>query len=90
MFNQESKNILAKPQVKQNLLIGIILILIAAFISLIILLNFYFTEKLSQIQNLAIQNSQRETAIENFLNTMEGQLKAQAQANMAKDLSGKK
>ena len=89
MFNQESKNLFANPKNKQNILVGLVLILAAAFIALLVLLNFYFTEKLTQVQSLAIQNNQRLTQVENFLNTIENQLKTQSQANMAKDLSGK-
>ena len=67
MFNQD-QGIFDRPGTKQALLLGVILLLIAAVIALLVLLNFYFTSRLTQIQNLALQNNQRLTQIENFLN----------------------
>jgi predicted PurR-regulated permease PerM len=89
MFNREGRSFL-KGEMKQPILIGIILILAGAVVALLVLLNFYFTDKLSQIQNLTIQNNQRIGQIENFLNTLDQQLKAQSQQKLQEDLSGNK
>lgn len=77
-----------KDGVKQPVLIGIILILVGAIIALIVLLNYYFTAQLNQIQAVTVQNNQRIGQIESFLNTLESQLKATSQEKMMKDLSG--
>ncbi len=47
---------------------GLILILSAGIVALIVLLNFFYADKLQQIQVSSNQNAQRLTAIENFLN----------------------
>lgn len=89
MFNKEGK-FFDKEGLKQPVLIGIILILVGALVALLVLLNFYFTDKLTQIQNLTIQNNQRLVQIENFLNTWNQQIKAQSQQKLQEDLSGTK
>ncbi len=89
MFNREGRSFL-KGEMKQPILIGIVLILIGALVALLVLLNFYFTDKLTQVQNLTIQNNQRIVAIENFLNTLSQQLKTQSQQKLQEDLSGTK
>ena len=89
MFNREGKGFY-KEGMKQPIMIGIILILAGAIVALLVLLNFYFTDKLSQIQNLTIQNNQRIVQIENFLNTLNTQIKAQSQQKLQEDLSGTK
>jgi uncharacterized membrane protein len=89
MFNNDKK-FFSKPETKQAVLVGVVIILVGAIIALLVLLNYYFTSKLSQIQNLSVQNNQRIVAIENFLNTIENQLKAQSQNNLINDLSGAK
>lgn len=89
MFNREGKGF-CKEGMKQPIIIGIILILVGAIVALLVLLNFYFTDKLSQIQNLTIQNNQRIVQIENFLNTLNTQIKAQSQQKLQEDLSGTK
>ncbi len=89
MFNNDKK-LFARPETKQTFFVGLVLLLIAAVIALLVLLNYYFTSKLSQIQTLAIQNNQRIAAIENFLNTIENQIKAQSQQKLQQDLSGTK
>jgi flagellar basal body-associated protein FliL len=71
MFN--SKKIDLEPKSKQSLFVGLILLLVGALIALLVLLNFYFTNKLAQIQNLAIQNNQRIVQIENYLTSLQQQ-----------------
>ncbi len=85
MFNRENKE-----GVKQPILVGVILILVGAVVALLVLLNFYFTDKLTRIQNVTIQNNQRLGQIENFLNTLNQQIKAQSQQKLQEDLSGTK
>lgn len=87
MFKERFFN---KEGMKQPIIVGVILILIAALVALLVLLNFYFTDKLSQIQNLTIQNNQRIGQIENFLNNLNSQIKAQSQQKLQEDLSGTK
>jgi predicted PurR-regulated permease PerM len=89
MFNREGGSFL-KGEMKQPVLIGVILILAGAVVALLVLLNFYFTDKLSQIQTLTIQNNQRIGQIENFLNTLSQQMKTQSQQKLQEDLSGTK
>ena len=84
------KNYWQKEGTKQTVFTGVILLLAAGLIALLILLNYYFTEKLSQLQNVAVQNNQRLTQIENFLTTIESQIKAQSQTKMNESLSGEK
>ena len=76
MFNKDGKGF-CKEGIKQPIIIGIILILVGAIVALLVLLNFYFTDKLNRIQNLTIQNNQRIVQIENFLNSLNTQIKAQ-------------
>lgn len=55
-----------------------ILILIAGLVALMVLINFYYTDKLQQLQAMSANNMQRLTNIENFLNQ---QIQASQQQN---------
>jgi len=81
-----SKKINFESKHKQAIFVGLILIFVAAMVALLILLNYYFTSKLVQIQNLTVENNQRIVQIENFLKTVEDQMKTQSQEKMQEDL----
>ena len=83
MFNP--KKIDLEPKSKQGLFVGLILLLVGALIALLVLLNFYFTSKLAQIQNLAIQNNQRIIQIENYLNSLQQQAQQKPAAETPAD-----
>lgn len=57
-----------KDKSKEMIKIGLILILSAGLIAFIVLINFYYTDKLQQIQAMSNNNMQRLTRIETFLN----------------------
>ena len=69
-----------KDKSKEMIKIGLILILSAALIAFIVLINFYYTDKLQQIQAMSNNNMQRLTRIETFLNQ---QIQAAQEQNQA-------
>ena len=80
-FNSESS--------RKALRLGLPLFLLAAIIVLTVILNWQFTARIIQIENAALTNNSRLTAIENVLNQVSQQLKVQkSQAEMSKALSG--
>ena len=80
-FNSESN--------RKALRLGLPLFLLAAIIGLTVILNWQFTARIIQIENAALTNNSRLTAIENVLNQVSQQLKVQkSQAEMSKALSG--
>ncbi len=69
-----------KDKSKEMIKIGLILILSAGLIAFIVLINFYYTDKLQQIQAMSNNNMQRLTRIETFLNQQIQAAQEQAQA----------
>jgi cytoskeletal protein RodZ len=59
---------LDKDKSKEMIKTGSILILVAGLVAFIVLINFYYTDKLQQLQSMSASNMQRLTNIENFLN----------------------
>lgn len=57
-----------KDKSKDLIKTGSILILIAGLMAFIVLINFYYADKLQQLQAMSANNMQRLTNIENFLN----------------------
>lgn len=69
---------LDKDKTKDIIKTGSILILIAGLVAFMVLINFYYTDKLQQLQAMSANNMQRLTNIENFLNQ---QIQASQQQN---------
>ena len=76
-----------KDKSKEMIKIGLILILSAALIAFIVLINFYYTDKLQQIQAMSNNNMQRLTRIETFLNQ---QIQAAQEQNQTSPVTDKK
>lgn len=57
-----------KDKSKEVIKVGLILILAAGLVAFIVLINFYYSDKLQQIQAMSSNNMQRLTRIETFLN----------------------
>ena len=76
-----------KDKSKEMIKISLILILSAGLIAFIVLINFYYTDKLQQIQAMSNNNMQRLTRIETFLNQ---QIQAAQEQNQTSPVTDKK